>query len=187
MFTLRLAISDDTPNLRELIQRSVRGLSAGYYSEQEIESALIHIFGPDTALIDDGTYAVIEAGSVLAAAGGWSRLSTLCGGDQLKSGSESRLDPARDAARIRAFFVHPDFARRGLGRMLYTWCEGQARDAGFRRFELIATLPGEPLYSALGFEPVERYALPMSNGVDLPVVRMVRAIEGAKEEARAST
>ncbi|MCC6798158.1 MAG: GNAT family N-acetyltransferase [Candidatus Hydrogenedentes bacterium] len=181
MLSLRLAKADDTESIRELIAASVRGLSNGFYTPAQIESALVHIFGPDTALINDGTYAIIESNGVMAAAGGWSRLGTLCGGDQFKSKPESRLDPATDPARIRAFFVHPDFARRGLGRMLYAWCEEQAHRAGFKAFELIATLPGEPLYTALGFQPLERYTLPTPDGVGLPVVRMTRSIAPIEE------
>ena len=95
----------------------------------------------------------------------------------MKDVADPELDPRVDAARIRAFFVHPDFARRGLARALYAECARAARAAGFRRLELMATLPGEPLYAALGFAPIERVALSLGNGIELPLVRMGRAID----------
>jgi GNAT superfamily N-acetyltransferase len=153
----------------------VRGLSGPYYTPTQIDSALRHIFGPDTQLIADRTYFVIPVPEGLAAAGGWSRRRTLYGGDQMKSADDPLLDPATEPARIRAFFVHPDWARRGLGRQLYDRCAADAGAAGFRTLELMATLPGEPLYRALGFEEVERT---VAVG-ELPVVRMRRAISTA--------
>lgn len=176
-FRLRLAAPADVPAISRLIAASVRGLSAGYYSETQVESALRHLFGPDTQLIADGTYYVVEAeDGGLAAAGGWSRRQTLHGGDQWKAGEDAVLDPARDAARIRAFFVHPAWARRGLGRRLFDRCAVDAFAAGFRRLELTATLPGEPLYRALGFIADERSMVPMPDGQKLEVLRMVRPL-----------
>ncbi|MEO8032400.1 MAG: GNAT family N-acetyltransferase [Gemmatimonadota bacterium] len=169
---LRLASLDDIPALNRLIDRSVRGLSPGYYSPMQIDNALRHVFGPDTQLIADGTYFLIESPEGLAAAGGWSKRRTLYGGDQMKNADDPLLDPLHEPARIRAFFVDPDWARRGLGRQLYTHCSRQASAAGFRQLELMATLPGVPLYRALGFEELERV---VAVG-DLPVVRMRRAI-----------
>jgi GNAT superfamily N-acetyltransferase len=177
---LRLATDADLPALRELIAASVRGLSAGYYTPQQAESALVHVFGPDTQLIADGTYYVIDAEDAgqrtLVAAGGWSRRRTLYGGDQTKSGADPLLDPAAEPARIRAFFVHPAWARRGLGRLLFDHCHRAARDAGFRQLTLVATLPGVPLYAALGFVEGERFDVPMGGGLTLPVVRMTRGV-----------
>lgn len=175
---LRAATPADLPALRRLIEASVRGLSVGYYSDQEIESALRYVFGVDSQLIADGTYFLIEGeGGDIAAAGGWSRRATLYGGDQHKTSShDPLLDPATDAARIRAFFVHPRYARRGLARRVFEACHDAARRAGFRAFELGATLPGVPLYEALGFTAHERVDAVMPDGVVLPVVRMSRPI-----------
>jgi GNAT superfamily N-acetyltransferase len=174
---IRLALPEDVPAIRHLIDASVRGLSASHYTPAQIDSALRHVFGVDTQLIDDGTYFVVDAGNELAAAGGWSRRATLYGGDQLKTGADPLLDPLVDAARIRAFFVHPSWTRRGLARLMFGACLDAARRDGFRVFELAATLPGEPLYAALGFTVAERYAARMSDGEELPLLRMMRPIE----------
>jgi GNAT superfamily N-acetyltransferase len=176
MFDVRVATDADVPALRALIGESVRGLSVGYYTAAQVESALVHVFGPDTQLIADGTYYVVESAGALVAAGGWSRRRTLFGGDQMKSGEDSALDPSTEPARIRAFFVHPGWARRGLGRLLFETCLTAARAAGFREFTLAATLPGVPLYAALGFVERERFSASMPDGLDLPVVRMTRQI-----------
>jgi GNAT superfamily N-acetyltransferase len=177
MLTLRLATPADIPALRALIEQSVRALSAGYYTGPQVESALRYVFGPDTQLIADRTYHVIEGpAGELVAAGGWSRRGTLYGGDQMKGAEDPLLDPATDPARIRAFFVHPAWGRRGLGRRLFDRCAADAAGAGFRALELVATLPGEPLYRALGFVPLERSAAPLPDGVALPVVRMARPL-----------
>ncbi|MDB4877840.1 MAG: acetyltransferase family protein [Gemmatimonadetes bacterium] len=176
MFALRLATLGDLPALRRLIDESVRGLSAAHYTPEQIESGLHYVFGPDTQLIADGTYHIVESAGRLAAAGGWSKRQTLYGGDQHKSAADPPLDPRTDAARIRAFFVHPDFARRGLGRMLFEACLAAAAESGFRSFELGATLPGEPLYASLGFVARERADAHLPDGVVLPIVRMTRAI-----------
>src|SRR3712207_5085980 len=127
VFAVRHATDADLPALRALIAASVRGLSAGYYTPEQAESALVHVFGPDTQLIADGTYYVAEADGALVAAGGWSRRRTLYGGDQTKAGADPLLDPATEPARIRAFFVHPAWARRGLGRALFAHCLAAAR------------------------------------------------------------
>jgi GNAT superfamily N-acetyltransferase len=176
VYDVRVATDADVPALRTLIAASVRGLSIGYYTPQQAESALVHVFGPDTQLISDGTYYVVEVGAELVAAGGWSRRRTLYGGDQTKSGADPALDPSAEPARIRAFFVHPAWARRGLGRLLFEHCLSAARAAGFRELTLVATLPGVPLYQALGFVAQESFAVPMPDGVELPVVRMIREI-----------
>ena len=174
---VRVATMADVSALKELIDRSVRGLSTGYYTPAQMAAALDEIFGVDTQLIADGTYYVVDGPSGPIAAGGWSGRRTLFGGDQMKSGEDPLLDPARDAARIRAFFVHPDWARRGLASELYDTCERAASAAGFRSFELMATLPGEPLYSALGFAGIERVVLSVVDGVAVPFVRMTRRID----------
>ena len=171
----RLATMADVPAINALIATSVRQLSAGFYTPAQVDAALEHVFGVDTQLVADATYFVIDGETGPVAAGGWSRRNTLYGGDQAKGVADPLLDPARDPARIRAFFVHPDHARRGLARQLYELCERAAREAGFRDLELMATLPGEPLYRALGFTVVERAAVTLA-GVDVPFVRMTRHI-----------
>jgi GNAT superfamily N-acetyltransferase len=175
---LRLATNADLPAIRTLIEASVRGLSTGIYTPEQIESGLTYVFGADTQLIADATYYVIEERGQIAASGGWSRRRTLYGGDQHKSAADPLLDARTDAARIRAFFVHPAYARRGLGRMLFDACLRAARAEGFHAFELGATLPGVPLYHALGFTPHERVDAALPNGVVLPIVRMTRSLDG---------
>lgn len=174
-YLLRRATLADVGALDALIDSSVRGLGSGYYTPGEIEAGLRHVFGVDTQLVIDGTYYVIEHDGVPVACGGWSGRRTLFGGDQHKSGTDDRLDPSLAPARIRAFFVHPAHARRGLGRRLYEVCAEAARDAGFTTLELMATLPGVPLYTTLGFEPHEEVAVPTPSG-PLPCIRMTRAI-----------
>lgn len=179
---LRAATPADVPAIRRLIAHSVRGLSVGFYSEQQVESGLRYVFGVDSQLIADETYYLIEGvGEEIAAAGGWSRRATLYGGDQHKTSSrDPLLDPSTDAARIRAFFVDPRYARRGLARRLFEACHDAARRVGFRTFELGATLPGVPLYEALGFTARERADAVMPDGVVLPIVRMSRPISASK-------
>lgn len=172
---LRLATTEDIPALDQLMRKSVRGLSAGYYTERQIDLSLVHVFGIDTQLIADGTYFVaeaLEASGQIVGCGGWSKRNTLYGGDQTKQGEDSLLDPATEPARIRAFFIAPDFARRGIGRQIIEACESAAREAGFTHLELGATLPGVPLYTALGYQPIERIEHPMPEGEVLPVVIM---------------
>jgi GNAT superfamily N-acetyltransferase len=177
MFAIRLATAEDLPALRELIPLSARELSRGFYSPEQIESAIHFVFGPDSRLIADQTYFVAEAAGGLVACGGWSRRRTLYGGDQMKAEADPPLDPSTEAARIRAFFVHPAFARRGLGAAILRSCMDAARAAGFRRLELAATLPGVPLYEAFGFEARERLEAPLPNGVLLPIIRMERDLD----------
>jgi Acetyltransferases len=173
---VRVATMADVPALNALIATSVRELSVGYYSPAQIDAALDGVFGVDTQLIADETYYVIDGAEGPAAAGGWSGRGTLYGGDQTKGDVDRRLDPATEPARLRAFFVHPTYARRGLARKLYGVCERAAVAGGFRRFELMATMPGEPLYRALGFTVVERLLLPLAD-LELPFVRMARDIQ----------
>jgi GNAT superfamily N-acetyltransferase len=175
-YTLRRARRSDLAAARALIDASVRGLSGGLYSPDEIDASLIHVFGVDTQLIDDGTYYVIERDGELAAVGGWSGRKTLFGGDQIKASADDRLDPATAPARIRAFFVHPAHARRGLARRLFAECLDAARTAGFRSLELAATLPGVALYETLGFTAHEPIDVPMPGGLVLRCIRMDRPI-----------
>jgi GNAT superfamily N-acetyltransferase len=173
---LRIAESADVPVLQGLIVRSARALSAGYYTPEQTEAAIRHVFGVDSQLIADRTYFLIERDGEVVACGGWSRRRTLFGGDQAKSAADPLLDPAVEAARIRAFFVDPRMARRGLGRELMTACTEAARSAGFTALELVATLPGEPLYLAAGFAVTERMELDLPPGIRVPVLRMRRAL-----------
>lgn len=174
---LRLATIADVPALQQLIRDSVVGLGAAYYTADQISSALSHVFGVDTQLIADGTYFVIELDNEIAGSGGWSRRKTLFGGDQMKSRQgEALLDPTTEAARIRAFYVHPRWARRGLGRKLIEACEDAARAAGFSKIELMATLPGEPLYTANGYEKAEATEIVTPTGERLPAFRMTKSI-----------
>lgn len=175
---IRRATAEDLPALKALIPLSARVLSRGYYSEEQTEGAIRYVFGPDSRLIADGTYFAAEEDGALAGCGGWSRRRTLFGGDQMKSAEDPLLDPATEAARIRAFFVHPAFARRGVGSAILGACMDAARAAGFRRMELASTLPGVPLYEAFGFEKREPIDVPMPDGVVLPVIRMERALDG---------
>ena len=175
MFHIRLATPADLPALRELIPLSVRALSQAHYSEAQIESAIRYVFGPDTQLISDGTYFVVQTENTVVGCGGWSRRRTLYGGDQMKASEDPLLDPTTEAARIRAFFVHPAWARRGIGSAILEACFSAAREAGFQRLELMATLPGVPLYRAFGFEIAEPVETPLPDGVAVPFIRMVRS------------
>jgi GNAT superfamily N-acetyltransferase len=158
--------------LQQLIVRSARGLSAGYYTPEQTEALLRYVFGVDTQLIEDHTYFLIEVEGEIVACGGWSKRATLFGGDQAKTGPDPLLDASVEPARIRAFFVDPRMARRGLGRQLLARCTSAAKVAGFNSLELVSTLPGEPLYLASGFAVTERFALTLPEGVRVPVVRM---------------
>ncbi len=176
---LRLAAVADIPAISALIDASVRGLSDGYYDRAQVAASLRHLFGVDTQLIRDATYFVIEEDGAIVASGGWSARRTLYGGDQFKPAEDPPLDAATEAARIRAFFVHPAFARRGLGRMLFTRCAGAAFAAGFRRLELVSTGPGEPLYRALGFTALEPVVAQLPDGVAMSCTRMTRTLDEA--------
>ncbi|MBE7557186.1 MAG: GNAT family N-acetyltransferase [Anaerolineales bacterium] len=175
---LRQARQDDIPALARLIEVSVRGLGGRDYNPQQIESALKYIFGVDTRLIiEDGTYYVVEMDGYIVGAGGWSRRKTLYGGDQAKGEAEDNLlDPHRDPAKIRAFYVHPDWARQGIGRQMMSACQAAASRAGFTRLELLATLTGAPLYAACGFKEVERVEVNLPDGVLLPTIKMTKTL-----------
>ncbi len=195
---IRLAEAGDIPSLRELIEASVRGLQAGDYSPAQLESALRTVYGVDSQLIADGTYFAAEetdasgaqssggkssgakssGGALLIGCGGWSRRKTLFGGDQFAGREDSLLDPARDAAKIRAFFVHPAWARRGIGGMILEACETAAGAAGFRRLEMGATLTGVPFYRAKGYAELEAVEVPLGDGLTLPLVIMAKSSSG---------
>lgn len=178
--TLRTATLADVPELTQLIARSVTELSKGLYTPEQIEESLRTVFGVDTQLVYDETYYVVECDGEIAGCGGWSKRRTLYGGDQHKGNphaeSDDLLDPATEAARIRAFFVDPRWARRGIGSMLMNACEDAAQRCGFHIFEMASTLPGIPLYTRFGYEPLERFEVRMPSGLGLPVVRMRKAI-----------
>jgi GNAT superfamily N-acetyltransferase len=178
---LRRAIPADIPALAALIHVSVRTLQTPDYSPAQIDGALGDVFGVDTRLIADGTYFVAETiaptgETIIAGCGGWSKRKTLFGGDHGSGRDDAWLDPHSENAKIRAFFVHPDWARRGIGSRILNACEHAAIEAGFAGFELGATLTGERLFRARGYEVVERLEVPLSNGVSLPVVRMSKIV-----------
>jgi|SRR5579862_6209017 len=179
-FLVRKAVTADVPRLRELIEASVRGLQTADYSPQQIEGALESVYGVDSQLIADGTYFAAEQMSakspLIVGCGGWSKRKTLYGGDQYAGRENSLLDPARDAAKIRAFFVHPRWTRRGIGGMILQACEDAATAAGFTRLEMGATLSGVAFYKAKGYIEVETQTVALVNGETLPIVRMSKAI-----------
>src|SRR3984957_1269754 len=178
---IRLAEARDILSLRQLIEASVRGLQAGDYSAAQLEGALQTVYGVDSQLIADGTFfAAEEIASaekpVLVGCGGWSQRKTLYGGDQFARREDSLLDPATDAAKIRAFFVHPAWARRGIGGMILDACESAAKATGFHRLEMGATLTGIPFYKAKGYAELEETAAPLGAGLALPIVRMAKNV-----------
>jgi len=185
-FHLRVAVSDDVPVLRRLIDASVRGLQARDYTPAQLEAALKTVYGVDSQLIADGTYFAVEpqpesAGRSMghpriAGCGGWSKRKTLFGGDVWSGREDTLLDPRRDAAKIRAFFVHPDWARQGIGGIILEACESAAKNAGFTRLEMGATLTGVPFYERMGYAALENLEVPLSDGLSLPIVRMAKSI-----------
>jgi len=184
---LRLAVPEDVPVLRELIDASVRGLQTQDYTPAQIEGALKTVFGVDSQLIADGTYIVAQAEPVaieragaknapseriIVGCGGWSKRKTLYGSDHWTGREDALLDPLCDAAKIRAFFIHPDWARRGVGSMILQACENAASSAGFTRYEMGATLTGAKLFGAKGYVAVKPISIPLLNGESLPVIHM---------------
>ena len=179
--TLRPATPADVPRMREVIEASVRGLQPNFYSPTQIEGALKHVYGVDSQLIADGTYFAVEDTSLtpplIVACGGWSKRKTLYGGDQYAGREDSLLNPARDAAKIRAFFVHPDWARRGIGAMILQACEQAARAEGFTRMEMGATLSGVAFYRAMGYADAEEQQVPLGEGTEtLPILHMTKML-----------
>lgn len=175
----RLAREDDIPALEALIPLSVRALQAAHYSPAQMEAALGPVFGVDRQLILDATYFVVEQDASIVGCGGWSRRRSLYGSDTNRASADALLNPQSDAARVRAFFVHPAWARRGIGRSIMFACERAIQQAGFRSVEIVATLPGEPLYSTFGYAVIERFEILMTGDLRLPVVRMTKIIESA--------
>jgi GNAT superfamily N-acetyltransferase len=173
---IRRAVEADVEALHRLIEASVRGLQANDYTQAEIEGALGHALGLDSQLVKDGTYFIAEVAGELVASGGWSYRATLCGSDGMTGREAARLDPGKDAAKIRAIFVHPAWARKGLGTLMLAHCEEQAWAAGFMRLEMGSTLTGVPLYRLRGYEERETMRIPLPNGEALPVVRMTKSL-----------
>lgn len=173
---LRLAQNDDIPRLDALIEASVRSLHSEHHTPEQIETSLNVVFGVDRQLIADRTYFVAEAADELVACGGWSFRRTLFGADAIHSRDDAELDPALEPAKIRAFFVHPGWARRGLGGRLLARCEAEAKARGFSSLEMGATLSGVPLYARYGYAEVARLETPLAGGLSLPVVRMAKRL-----------
>ena len=172
MFTHRIATPADLEALRAVMALAIAELQRGFLTPDQIIASNA-VMGLDTQLIADGTYFIVEEEGRIAGCGGWSHRATLYGGDHSKDLRDpAQLDPAVDAARIRAMYTHPDFARRGVGRLVMQLCEDAARAAGFTRAEMMATLSGEPLYRACGYTPIERIEAPGPNGVAVPLIRM---------------
>ena len=174
-FRSRLATSTDIPTLMNLIEEAMVQLQRGFLTDAEIASSRA-IMGIDTQLIDDGTYFVVEAGHDVAGCGGWSRRATMYGGNQTPGRDSQLLDPLAAPARVRAMYTRPSYARRGVGRLILSLCEAAAAREGFTRLELVATLAGEPLYSAYGFLPLERLT-DATGGVPVPMVRMTKEVD----------
>jgi GNAT superfamily N-acetyltransferase len=170
--TFRTATLGDVPALERLIAASARALGRGDYDAAQIEAALGTAWGVDTELVRDGTYFVVELDDTMIACGGWSRRRTLFGADAQPGRESALLDPASDAARVRAFFVHPEHGRRGIGRALLARCEDAARHEGFRAAELMATLPGERLYRASGYVAGDAIDHPLPGGLTIRFVPM---------------
>ena len=171
----RLATLADLSELKELMDVSIRTFLGERLDPVRVEASF-DFMGVDTRLIEDGTYFVVQCGNRIAGCGGWSRRATLFGGDHTQGRDDRPLDPAREPARVRAMYTHPDFARRGIGRLVLTLCEAAAASEGFRSLELVATLAGEPLYLACGFAVANRVDVPTSKGISVPCVRMTKLI-----------
>jgi GNAT superfamily N-acetyltransferase len=172
----RLANPDDLPALRALMTRAIERLQDDFLTPEQVRASH-KVMGLDTQLVLDGTYFVVELDGQIVGSGGWSWRATLYGGDDsIVTREPLALDPATDAAKIRAMYTDPDFARRGIGSTILRLCEGAARDAGFARAEMMATLAGEPLYRAFGYLPVESILSAPIDGVQVPLLRMEKAL-----------
>jgi GNAT superfamily N-acetyltransferase len=174
---VRKAVSADIPAIEQLIARSARGLSRDEYRPSQIEGALRGAFGVDTQLLRDGTYFIAEQDGVLAGCGGWSYRATLFGSDARAQRDAKCLDPATEAARIRAFFVDPAHARSGIGTLLLERCEREAREHGFSRAELMATLPGVKFYSVRGYRGGNRIHYDVGDGETIEFMPMSKDLD----------
>ena len=179
--SIRLAEVADVPDLEVLIASSIRGLGAAHYTTAQLDAALGNAFGVDTELIADRCYFVVEAGGAFVGCGGWSLRRTLFGASRRATRDSTLLNPATDAARIRAFFVDPAWSRRGIGTRLLALCEAAALQAGFRRVELMATLSGVPLYEARGFVAGPPVTHSVSDTVTLQFVPMSKTLVPAAD------
>ena len=175
MLTHRLATRDDVATLKPLMHAAIGELLKPFLTPEAV-AASYSVMGLDTQLIDDGTYFVVESDGVIAGCGGWSRRATLFGGDHSAGRDAAVLDPARDAARVRAMYTDPRFTRRGIGRLVLDLCEAAAAREGFRRVELAATMAGVPLYRACGYAQIEAFESDTPSGVKVPLVRMGKKI-----------
>jgi GNAT superfamily N-acetyltransferase len=175
MFTHRLAMPGDKPALQKLMAAAIRELLPQFLSPEKVEASFA-VMGVDSQLIEDGTYFILEEESVMAGCGGWSRRATLFGHNHTAGRDARLLDPAQEAARIRAMYTAPAFARRGVGRRILELSEAAARKEGFARTELAATAGGEPLYRACGYQEIERMEVPIHDGVTVPITRMGKAL-----------
>jgi GNAT superfamily N-acetyltransferase len=182
--SIRVATAADIPLLEPLVELAIDRNQRAFLDADQIASSHA-IMGVDHQLVDDGTYYVVTCGGRLAGCGGWSRRATLYGGDHSAGRDAALLDPARDPARIRAMYTQPDFTRRGVGRLIVETCERAARQEGFARLELMATLSGRPLYETCGFVPVEE-TTDAAGGSPVPLVRMSKSLAGAGTGAAAS-
>jgi N-acetylglutamate synthase-like GNAT family acetyltransferase len=162
---VRLAREEDAPAIERLIGISSRGLQLAHYSEGQINGTIGSVFGVDYQLIHDRTYFLVELETRIVGCGGWSKRKTLFGGDAMKTGIDIELNP---------FFVHPDWARCGIGSEILQHCEQAIQLAGFRSVELVATLTGVPFYAACNYSQIERFEVRLKNDLMLPVVRMVK-------------
>ena len=171
---IRKASPDDVPDIERVMRASMAALGTNFYDEAQTASAVRYIAVADRQLIDDGTYYVVVDGERVVACGGWSRRKKLFTGTDEQATAAGDIDPASEPARIRAMFVLPEYARRGIGRLILDTSEEAARAMGFTRFELMATLPGVPLYEACGYEAVEHVTIELPDGARLGGVRMLR-------------
>lgn len=172
---LRLATMGDIEALKDVMNRAIAQLLRPYLDNEKI-AASFEIMGLDTQLVHDGTYFVADLDDHIVGSGGWSKRATLFGGDHSSGRDAALLDPAIDATRVRAMYTHPDFTRRGIGKAILAACENAARADGFVRAELMATLAGQPLYAACGYTPLELVSTTTSRGVQIPLVRMGKAL-----------
>jgi GNAT superfamily N-acetyltransferase len=175
-FNHRLASMDDLPTLHGLVFRAITELQKGFLNDMEIEASH-KVMGLDSQLVKDGTYFILEQQGTIVGCGGWSWRATLYGGDAgIVAREPVALDPSRDAARIRAMYTEPAFARRGVGRRIMQLCEQAAADHGFRKIEMMATLSGEPLYRACGYRPIEHVQSAPIAGIAVPLIRMGKSL-----------